>query len=204
MVLELGALLLDDPDLVFDAARIVGADLRPEAVLEGRDDPSAVRVVFRVRARDHVDVDRQAELEAADLDVALLDQVQESDLDALREVRQFVDREDAPVGARHQTVMNGQLVGKVLALRNPDRIDLADQVGDRRVGGGQLLAVPLVRGDPAHGDAVTLSGHSVPAGAADRRVWIVIDLAAVDHRDFRIEQAGQRSDQPALRLATLA
>src|SRR2546430_681397 len=100
--------------------------------------------------------------------------------------------------------MNGQLVGKILALRNPDRIDLADQVGDRRVGGGQLLAVPLVRGDPTHGDAVTLSSHSVPAGAADRRVWIVIDLAAVDHRDFRIEQAGQRSDQPALGLATLA
>src|SRR2546423_11158536 len=84
MVLELGALLLDDPDLVFDAARIVGADLRPEAVLEGRDDPSAVRVVFRVRARDHVDVDRQAGLEAPGLDRARLSEGQESGTDALR------------------------------------------------------------------------------------------------------------------------
>src|SRR5205814_7326687 len=104
---------------------------------------------------------------------------------------------------RHQAVMDGELIGKVLTLRHPDRIDLADQVGDRGVGRGQLLAVTLLGCDPTHGDAVSLGRHSVPACAADRRIWIVVDLAAVDYRDLSIQQAGQRSDQPALGLAAL-
>jgi hypothetical protein len=64
----------------------VGADLGAEAVLERRDDPAAVGVVLGVRGRDEQQVERQAQRVAADLDVALLQHVEQRDLDALGEV----------------------------------------------------------------------------------------------------------------------
>lgn len=81
-------LLSDEGDLVADLGRVVRADLGTEAVLERRDDAAAVRVVLRVGRRDEQDVERQAQRVAADLDVALLEHVEEGDLDALGEVGQ--------------------------------------------------------------------------------------------------------------------
>src|SRR3989337_362200 len=52
---------LHDRDLVLDGARVVRPDLRPEAILERRDDPSAARVVLGVGAGHHEQVERQAE-----------------------------------------------------------------------------------------------------------------------------------------------
>ena len=118
------------------------------AVLERRDDAAAVGVVLRVRRRDEEDVERQPDLVAADLDVALLHDVEQTDLDALGKVGQLVDGEDAAVGARDQAVVNRQLVGEVAALGDPDRVDLADEVGDRDVRRRQLLAETAVAADP--------------------------------------------------------
>ena len=73
------------------------ADLRAEAVLERRDDAPAVGVVLGVGAGHHEEVERQPDLVAADLDVALLHDVEEADLDALGQVGQLVDREDAAI-----------------------------------------------------------------------------------------------------------
>ncbi len=166
-------------------------DLRAEAILERRDDPPAVRVVLRVGAGDHVDIDRQAQLESADLHIALFDEVQQADLDPFGEIGQLVDGEDAAIGSRDEPVVDGELIGEVLALGHPDRVDLTDQVGDRGVGGRQLLAVALVRRDPADRHPVALGGHAVPAGATDRRVGIVVDFAALDHRDLFVKQRDQ-------------
>ena len=95
-----------------ERARVVRPDLRPEAVLERRDDPAAARVVLGVRAGDDEQVERQAQRVAADLDVALLEDVEQADLDPLGEVGQLVDREDAAVGARDQAVVDRQLVAR--------------------------------------------------------------------------------------------
>ena len=114
-------LLADDRQLVVERPRVVGPDLRPETILERRDDPAAARVVLRVGRRDDVQVEWQADLEAADLDVALLEDVEQADLDPLGEVRQLVDREDAAVGPRDQAVVERQLVAEVAALGDPDR-----------------------------------------------------------------------------------
>ena len=59
-------------------ARVVGPDLRPEAVLERRDDASAAGVVLGVGAGDHEQVERQAQGVAAHLDVALLEHVEQA------------------------------------------------------------------------------------------------------------------------------
>ena len=55
-------LLADDRELVVERPRVVRPDLRPEAVLERRDDPAAARVVLGVRAGDDEQVERQADL----------------------------------------------------------------------------------------------------------------------------------------------
>jgi hypothetical protein len=56
----------------------MGADLDVEAILEGRDDPPAAGVVLGVGAGDQDDVERQPDLVALDLDVALFHQVEET------------------------------------------------------------------------------------------------------------------------------
>jgi hypothetical protein len=53
---------------------------------------------------------------------------------------QLVDREDAPVRARDQAVVEGQLVAQVAALGTRIGSTSPDQVGDRDVRRGQLLA----------------------------------------------------------------
>ena len=105
----------------------------------------------------------QADLVAPHLHVALLEHVEQADLDALGQVGQLVDGEDAPVGARHQAVVQGELVGQVAALGHLDRVDLADQIGDRRVRGGELLAEAARRGAP------TSIGVSSPCSAIRSR-----------------------------------
>ena len=197
-------LLAHDRHLGLDVERVVGADLAAEAVLQRRDDAAAVGVVLRVGAGDEHHVERQADLVAADLHVALFEHVEQADLDALGEVGDLVDGEDAAVGARHQAVVQRQLVAEVAALGHLDRIDLADEVGDRRVGRGQLLAEAVVAMHPVDRRGVAHLGDEIAGVLADRLVRIVVDLAAGDDRHPLVEQTGERADDARLGLAALA
>ena len=197
-------LLVDDRELVVEGPRIVRPDLRPEAVLERRDDPAAARVVLGVRARDDEQVEREADREAADLDVALLEDVQQAHLDPLGEVRQLVDREDPAVGARDQAVVEGHLVAEVAALGDPDRVDLADQVGDRDVRRRQLLGVAALARQPVDRGRVAVLGDDREGARRDRSRRVVVQLAAADDRDRVVEQADQEAGESGLRLAALA
>ena len=120
----------------------------------------------------------QPDLVAPDLDVALLEHVEQADLDALGEVGQLVDGEDAAVGAGHEAVVEGQLVGEVAALGDLDGVDLADEVGDGGVGGGQLLAEALVAVDPVDRGVLAQLGDEVAGVAGHRLVRVVVDLGA--------------------------
>ncbi len=141
-------LLAHDGNFGLDVERIVGTDLAAEPILQRRDDAAAVGVVLRVRAGHQQHVQRQADLVAAHLHVAFFEDVEQTDLNALGEIGDLVDREDAAVGARHQPVVQRQFVAEVATLGHLDGIDLADEVGDRRVGGGQLLTVTIVAMHP--------------------------------------------------------
>ena len=198
------ALGVHDGDLVGELLGVVRADLGAEAVLQRRDDAAAVGVVLGIRAGHHVEVERQPHLVAADLDVALLHDVEEPDLDALGEIRQLVDGEDAPVRARQHPVVDGQLVAEIASLGHLDRIDLADEVGDGDVGRGQLLAVAAVAGDPHDRGGVALVGGALAARLADGRQRIVVDLAAGQGGQRLVEQADQHAGHPRLGLAPLA
>ena len=48
----------------------------------------------------------------------------------------------------HEAVVQRELVGEVAALGHLDGVDLADEVGDRGVGRGQLLAEAVVAVHP--------------------------------------------------------
>ena len=181
----------------------MGADLGAEAVLERRDDAAAVRVVLGVRRRHQHDVERQADLVAADLHVALLEHVEQADLDALGEVGELVDGEDAAVGARHEAVVQGELVGQVATLGHLDGVDLADEVGDRRVGRGQLLAEAAFAVHPLDRRLVAVLGDELARVLGDRCVRVVVDLAAGDDRHPLVEQRGERADHAGLGLTAL-
>ena len=87
--------LFHDFDFVVEIGGVVGADLGAVAVLERGDDSAPVGVVLGVGGGDDEHIEGQAHLVAANLDVAFLEQVQQPHLDALGQVGQFVDGEDA-------------------------------------------------------------------------------------------------------------
>ena len=179
------------------------AYLRAKPVLEWRDDASAIRVVLGIRGGHHDNVERQAQAVPADLDITLFDDVEQPHLDPLSEVGELVDGENAAVGSRDQSVMDGELVAQVASLGDPDRIDLTDEIGDRRVRRRQLLAVALLRRDPRHWSRIAELADEVTAASADGLVRIVVDLASVNCGDRGVEQRCQRADQSRLRLTAL-
>ena len=77
-------------------------DGRADAVLELRNHLARAVVGARVCAEEDEDVEVEADRVAADLDIALLEDVEEADLHELVEVGQLVHREDAAVLARDQ------------------------------------------------------------------------------------------------------
>ena len=172
----------------------MGADLGAVAVLERRDDAAAVGVVLRIGGGDYEDVQRQTYAVAADLHVALLHDVEQPHLDALCHVREFVDAEDAPVVPGDQAVMYRQLVREVAALGHLDRVDLADQVGDGDVRGGQLLPVAGLAVQPGQLRVVPLLINETSAARAYRVERGIVDLAARYGRYLFVQQPCQGAD----------
>ena len=182
--------------------RVVGEDLGRDPVLERRDDRAPVGVVLRVGGEDHQQVERDAHGEAPDLEVALLQDVEQPHLDARREVGQLVDGEDPPVGPRHDAEVDDLRVGEgELARGRLDRVDVAEEIGDRHVRRRELLVVALVPGHPLDRRVVAVLLEQPLALGRDRRQRIVVELGAGEHRDLRVEQADQRAQQPGLGLA---
>jgi hypothetical protein len=179
----------------------VREDLRVDAVLERRDDVAAAGVVLGVRAEDEDDVHRDAHREAADLQVALLEDVQQRHLDARREVGQLVDGEDAAVRARDDAVVDDLFVGVGQALvRGLDRIDVADEVRDGDVGRGEFFAISLLAVQPRDGQIVAFLRGETPAALARRLQRRVVDLASFDDRNALVEQQRERAENARLGL----
>ena len=156
--------------------------------LERGDDLAARRVIFRVGREDQRQIERQPHRIPFDLDVALLHDVEESHLDLARQIRQFIDGEDAAIGARQQAVVDRQFVRYVLAAaRRLDRVYVADHIRDGDVGGGQFLHVALLAAQPGYGRLLGALGDQVPAPAADRSIGAVVNLTALHVRKILIQ-----------------
>ena len=126
-------LLVHDLDLGGDLVGVVRADLGAEAVLERGDQSTAVGVVLGVGRGHHHHVEIEAHQVTTDLHVALLKDVEQAHLDALREVGQLVDRKDPAVRLGHESVAEGLGVVEEETARHLDRVHLTDEVGHRGV-----------------------------------------------------------------------
>ena len=194
--------LRSDGDALFDRRGVVRADFGPDAVFQRSNDFAARRVVLGIRAEHDGHIERQADGVALNLHVAFLHDVEQAHLNFAGEVRQFVDGEDAAIGARQQSVMHGQFAGEfVAAARGFDGIDVADQVGNGHIGRGQLFHVAMIGREPGDRRRVALFGNEVAAAAADGRVGIVVNFTAGDIGHLRIEQRRQRAQDAAFRLS---
>ena len=100
--------------------------------------------------------------------------------------------------------MERELIGQVPSLGDLYGVDLADQVGDRSVGRGELLAETLLTANPLDRAAVTLRGDQFPGVVRDGVVGVVQDLRASDYRQLFIKQLDEAAHEPGLALAALA
>ena len=143
----------------------------------------------------------QAHRIALDLDVAFLQDVEQSHLDLAGQVGQLVDGEDAAVCPRQQAVVHRQVVAKLQpAARSLDRIDVAEHVGDRHVRSSQLLDVALLARAPGDRQVVALGGGTCAALRADRGQRVVVNLAARHNGDRRVQQIDEAAQDARLCL----
>ncbi len=99
--------------------------------------------------------------------------------------------------------MNGQLIGKVApTTRGANRVNVAENVGDRNVGSSKFLDVTLVARQPGNGRIVALGSQAFAASAANGSQRMVVDFAPCDHRNFRVQKLHQAAQDTAFGLAT--
>ncbi len=146
----------------------MGANDRADSILERRDDPAAVGVVFGVGRKDHAEIEVEPHRIPTDLHVALFKDVEKPDLDLGGEIGQLVDAENAAVGARDQPEVHGQLAREITALGVLDHVDLADQVGDGYIGRGQFFVVSLTPADPLDRRRIALGRDQIASILRDR------------------------------------
>ncbi len=104
----------------------------------------------------------------------------------------------------NEPVVDRELVGEIATFRDLDRVDLADQIGDRRVGRRELLAVATIAVNPLDRCVVAAVGDEMTGVGGRGRIRIVVDLAAGDDRHPLVEQIDELTDDARLRLAAFA
>src|SRR5437879_5242978 len=197
--------LRGDGHSFFDGSRVVRANFGADAVFERGDNFSTGGVILRVRGKDDEHVERQPQRIALNLNVAFLHDVEEADLNFSGQVGQFVDGEDAAVGAREKAIVDREFVRQVAAAASrADGIDVADNVGHGHVGRGELFDKAILSRHPGDGRIVAFGGDFFATRAADGLERIVVDFAARYDRHFRIEQVDEAAQNAALGLAAQA
>ena len=174
------------------------------AVFERGNDAAPVGVVLRVGGGDDEHIQGHTDAVALDLDIAFLHQVEQADLDALGQVGEFVDAENAAVGAGDEAVVDGGFVGEVAAFGNLDGVDFADEVGDGDVGGGQFFGIAEVAAKPGNGGVVSHFGDDADSVGADGMEGVVVEFAAGNDGDLFVQQVDQGADEAGFGLAPFA
>src|SRR5438132_11314319 len=101
--------------------------------------------------------------------------------------------------------MNGQFIAEqVTALRCLNRIHVADDVGDRHVGGCEFFYKSRIAFYPGDRRRVLMQFNRLTAERADRTERIIVDLRAGDDRYFRVKQVRELPNDPAFRLTAEA
>ena len=134
-------------------------------------------------------VQRQTHRVALNLDVALLHDVEETNLNLAGKIWQLVDRKDPAIRARQQPIVNRQLVAQeVSALGGFDRIDVADDVGDSHVRCRKFLNKARVATNPIDVRHVAVQLYCLAAVSRNGMKGVVVDFRAGNNRDRFIKQ----------------
>src|SRR4029434_7047065 len=96
--------LADQGHFIGEIGEVMGTQLSTETVFQRSDDAAPVGVVLWVGGGDEEDVQRQAQRIAAYLDIALLQDIEQRNLNAFDQVGQLIETEHASVGTRHELV----------------------------------------------------------------------------------------------------
>ena len=181
-------------------------DDRADAVFELRDDFAAAVVRGRVGGEEDQHVDIEPDGIAADLHVALFQNVEQADLHQFVEFRQFVDGKNAAVHARDEAEVQGFFGAHAGAAGEFGRIDFADDVGEFGAR-GEAFGVAIFAPPPGDGDFFFgVLGDEAAADGGDGMQRIVVQrrLGNIDVRNFFIEEAHQQAHQAAFGLTLLA
>src|SRR5437867_4856956 len=192
-----------NPELNF--FRIVRHDLSADSIFKRRNDLAARGVVFGIGRKDQHYIERQTHRVAFNLNIAFLHDVEEPNLNLACQVRQLIYGKEPPVSARQEAVMNGQFIAEQVAtFRGFDWIHVADNVGDRHIGGREFFYESRVALYPGDRCRVLMQLNRLTAVGADRMKRIVVNLGPGDDRYFRIKQVSQLPNDPAFGLTAQA
>ena len=134
-----------------------------DAVLELRNHLAAAVVSGRVGREQNQHVDVELDRVAANLHVALFQNVEQADLHQLVQLGQFVHGEDAPVHPRDQPKVQGFFGRHAGAAGQLGGVDFADDVGEFGAR-GQSLGIAMLRA------ATSRSGTCSSGVAANSRL----------------------------------
>ncbi len=198
-------LLRSNRDAFVERSGIVRANLRTNAIFQRRDDLSTRRIVLRIGAEYKGDIKGQAHRISLNLHIAFLHDVEQTHLNLAGEIGQLIDGKNASIGARQQPVVHRQFAAEFMpAACSFNGIDIADQIRNRDIGSRQLFYVPILGSEISDGRAVAVLGDFLMAAAADRRIRVVMDLAAGDVWHLRVKQRCKGAKDPAFCLSTQA
>jgi len=185
--------------------RIVCKNLTFNTILKGRNDRPAVGIVLRIGCKHKLYVQRQPQLEAADLYVALLQDVEKRHLYARLQVGQLVDDKNRSVRAGdeakvyHALIAVGQLEGSGF-----DRVYIADEVGHAHIRRCQLLDIAVMAVQPFDRRIVAHVSDEVLGKAGERLQRIIVEFAARHYRHVFVQQLHNAAGQPRFGLPAQA
>src|SRR5688572_10310852 len=196
--------LLHDRQLVLHVLGIVGANLHVKAVLQRRDNAAAAGIILRIGAGDDHHIQGEPDFVTLYLNVFFFHQVKQTHLYFFGKVGQFINREDATVRARHETIVNRFLIGKITPFGHFDRIDFTHQIGNGNIRGCQFFAVSGIAIDPLNRRVIAQLLKLFATGTANRMVRIVVDFTALNDWNAFIQQVHQAANDARLALTAFS
>jgi hypothetical protein len=100
--------------------------------------------------------------------------------------------------------VDGFRIAEPAALGNPHGVDVANQVRNGSVGGGEFFDVAFRAVAPRHTEPVPFGERAGPRLLGDGFVRMLVQFRPLDRRRPLVEQPDQGAQKPRLALSTLA
>src|SRR5437588_12308239 len=160
----------------------MGANFGTNTVFERSDNTPTIGVVLGVSTGNDIYIQRQANLVAANLHVTLFHDIQQTHLNALGQVWQFVNTENTTVGTWNHSIVNSELIREIAALGHTHRVYLAHQVRDGDIRRCQFLTIAPVTWQPGYLYIIAQFIHLIATSSTNRLIGAIIYLTSGNDR----------------------